>query len=133
MIMKRNRLFASAKGFFAVLATTLLFAGCEGLFPETPDVPPGTDITIKATTEKTVSRTTLGVNDDVLWQQGDDISIRDVAGSAEGWVVFNITDGVGSTSATFQGKQPDFEGPYYLYYGDITGLGSFCTRIQATQ
>lgn len=131
--MKRNRLFASAKGFFAVLATTLLFAGCEGLFPETPDVPPGTDITIKATTEKTVSRTTLGVNDDVLWQQGDDISIRDVAGSAEGWVVFNITDGVGSTSATFQGKQPDFEGPYYLYYGDITGLGSFCTRIQATQ
>lgn len=127
------RLFASARRVFAVFATTLLFAGCEGLFPETPDVPPGTDITIKATTEKTVSRTTLGVNDEVLWQQGDDISIRDVAGSAEGWVVFNITDGVGSTSATFQGKQPDFAGPYYLYYGDITGLGSFSTRIQATQ
>ena len=134
MIMKRNRLFASAKGFFAVLATTLLFAGCEGLFPETPDVPPGTDITIKATTEKTVSRTTLGVNDEVVWQQGDYIYAIDAAGSAEGWATFDLTDGAGTTSATFVGKQPDFAGPYYLYYGEEPhSLGTYCVRVLANQ
>lgn len=129
MIMKRNRLFAAAKSIFAVFATTLLFAGCEGLFPETPDVPPGTDITITATTENTVSRTALGYVGDVVWEQGDYIYVYDCSGSALN-EIFTLVDGVNSTSGIFSGKQPDFAGPYQLYYGEADNQYA---KVSATQ
>ncbi|MBQ2395343.1 MAG: hypothetical protein II307_06235, partial [Alistipes sp.] len=79
--MKRNRLFAAAKRVFAVFAATLLFAGCEEFpffGPENPE-----EITITATTENTVSRTTLNASDEVVWQKDDGFVLYDMATGLE--------------------------------------------------
>ena len=128
--MKRNRLFAAAKRVFAVFAATLLFAGC-GEFPGFQDDPKEEDITITATTEKTVSRTTLNASDEVVWQKDDGFVLYDMATGLEIESYF-ISGGVGTTSGTFTGEKPAWEGPSWAYYGDLAhGVGQ--AKVPATQ
>ena len=128
--MKRNRLFAAAKRVFAVFAATLLFAGC-GEFPGFQDDPKEEDITITATTEKTVSRTTLNAVDEVVWQKDDCIMLYDMA-TGLNIKTFTISGGVGSTNGTFTGEKPNWEGSSWAYYGDAAyGVGS--AKVPAVQ
>ncbi len=127
--MRRVQHFAAAKRVFAVLATTLLFAGCEGLFPGFG--PEGEQITITATTENTISRTTLNASDEVVWQKDDGFVLYDMATGLEIESYF-ISGGVGTTSGSFTGEQPAWEGPSWAYYGDLAhGVGQ--AKIPATQ
>ena len=124
------QLFAAAKRVFAVFAATLLFAGCEELFPGFND-PKGEQITITATTEKTVSRTTLNASDEVVWQKDDGFVLYDMATGLEIESYF-ISGGVGTTSGTFTGEKPAWEGPSWAYYGDLAhGVGQ--VKVLATQ
>ena len=130
IIMKRLQLFAAAKRVFAVFAATLLFAGCEELFPGFND-PKGEQITITATTEKAVSRTTLNASDEVVWQTDDSILFYDMATGVE-IKNFKLTAGVGTTSGSFTGEKPSWEGSTWVYYGDVAyGVGS--AKVPATQ
>ena len=128
--MKRNQLFATVKTIFAVFATTLFFAGCEGLLPETNE-PEGGEITITATTEKTVSRTTLNAVDEVVWQKDDCIMLYDMA-TGLNIKTFTLSGGVGATNGTFTGEKPNWEGSSWAYYGDAAyGVGS--AKVPAVQ
>ena len=127
--MRREQLFAATKRVFAVFATTLLFAGCEGLFG--PDQTTGEQITITATTENTISRTTLNASDEVVWQKDDGFVLYDMATGLEIESYF-ISGGVGTTSGSFTGEKPAWEGPSWAYYGELAhGVGQ--AKVLATQ
>ncbi len=127
--MKRLQLFAAAKRVFAVFAATLLFAGCEGLFPGLGLE--GEQITITATTENTVSRTTLNAADEVVWQNDDCFVLYDMATGLEIESYF-ISGGVGTTSGSFTGEKPAWEGSSWAYYGELAhGVGQ--VKVLATQ
>ncbi len=128
--MKRKQLFATAKRVFAVFATTLLFAGCEGLFPE-GEGPEGEQITITATTENTVSRTTLNAADEVVWQKDEFITLYDMATGIE-TQSFQISGGIGTTSATFTGQKPAWTGSTWAYYGE-PAYGVYNANVGAVQ
>ena len=127
--MKRKQLFATAKRVFAVFAATLLFAGCEGLFPGLTPKPE--EITISATTENAVSRTTLNAIDEVVWQKDDGFVLYDMATGLEIESYF-ISGGIGTTSGSFTGEKPAWEGPSWAYYGELAhGVGQ--AKVLATQ
>ncbi len=129
--MKRKQLFATAKRVFAVFAATLLFAGCEGLFPGLEEEPEGEQITITATTEKTVSRTTLNASEEVIWQEDEYITLYDME-TGVNTESFHISEGAGTTNATFIGQKPDWTGASWVYYGTIA-YGVYNARVPAMQ
>ena len=129
--MKRNLLFATVKRVFAVFAATLLFAGCEEFPFFGPETPEPEQITITASTEKTVSRTTLNAADEVVWQKGDGFVLYDMATGLEIESYF-ISDGIGTTNGSFTGEKPAWEGSSWAYYGELAhGVGQ--AKILATQ
>lgn len=129
--MKKSLLFAAAKRVFAVFAATLLFAGCEEFPFFGPEGPEPEQITITATTENAVSRTTLNASDEVVWQKDDGFVLYDMATGLEIESYF-ISGGIGTTSGTFTGEKPAWEGPSWAYYGDLAhGVGQ--VKVLATQ
>ncbi len=129
--MKRNRLFATAKRVFAVFATTLLFAGCEGLFPGLGEEPEGEQITITATTENT--RVSIDSEDRVLWKTDDCFTLMAVENDGTMTEIFHLLSGVDQSTGSFTGTKPEWSGRSYAYYGEATSAGAFSARVPATQ
>lgn len=129
--MKRVQLFASAKRVFAVFATTLLFAGCEELFPGLGEDPEGEEITITATTEKAVSRTTLNASDEVVWQEDDMLLLYDIATGLE-TESFILSEGAGTTNGKFTGRKPAWSGASWVSSGPVS-WGTYNARVNKTQ
>lgn len=131
--MKKNRLFAAAKRVFAVFAVTLLFAGCEGLFPGFGENPEGEEITITATTEKPISRVSIDSEDRVLWKTDDTFTVMAIENNDGTMVkVFKLLSGVDQSTGSFTGNKPEWSGRSFAYYGAPCS-GVFTARVPATQ
>ncbi|MBE6211463.1 MAG: hypothetical protein E7130_07560 [Rikenellaceae bacterium] len=129
--MKRQQLFATAKRVFAVFATTLLFAGCEGLFPGLGEDPKGEQITITASTENT--RVSIDSEDRVLWKTDDSFTVQAIENNDGTMIeVFSLLSGVDQSTGSFTGTKPEWSGRSYAYYG-AAASGAFSARVPATQ
>ncbi|MBQ3259984.1 MAG: hypothetical protein IJA66_02715 [Alistipes sp.] len=129
--MKRQQLFATAKRVFAVFATTLLFAGCEGLFPGLEEDPEGEQITITASTENT--RVSIDSEDRVLWKTDDSFTVQAIENNDGTMIeVFSLLSGVDQSTGSFTGTKPEWSGRSYAYYG-AAASGAFSARVPATQ
>ena len=129
--MKRNRLFATAKRVLAVFATTLLFAGCEGLLPGFGEDPEGEQITITASTENT--RVSIDSEDRVLWKTDDSFTVQAIENNDGTMIeVFSLLSGVDQSTGSFTGTKPEWSGRSYAYYG-AAASGALTARVPATQ
>lgn len=129
--MKNNRLFATAKRVLAVFAVTLIFAGCEGLFPGLGEDPKGEQITITASTENT--RVSIDSEDRVLWKTDDSFTVQAIENNDGTMIeVFSLLSGVDQSTGSFTGTKPEWSGRSYAYYG-AAASGALTARVPATQ
>lgn len=110
-------------------AAVLLFSCTQGPEP----VGPQSGMTIRATTE--VTRTALGADYSVVWNEGDSFLLMNDSGSSS---MFGLTDGAGERSATFTGDWLDAgsDGMYYAAYpaaGAVYDSGSVAMEIPTGQ
>ncbi len=134
--MKRKNLLSFAS--VAFLTAAFLLPSCtksDGV-DDDPD-PVREKIEIKATTERRTSalaegRTTLGGNDEVLWSESDNFAVYALSPETSAPEVFSLVSGAGTTSATFNGYQP--EGSSFLaLYGQNSDRGEFSLTLPAEQ
>ena len=111
------------KSFFLLFALLgLLFTGVactvEELVPEQNGdengLPQSSTVTISATLEQTTTKTAFGDSYSVCWSANDQIRIFNA--STPAGVLFTLTSGEGTTSATFSGNELTGDGPFYAVY-----------------
>lgn len=134
--MKRKNLLSFAA--VAFLTAAFLLPSCtksDGV-DDDPD-PVREKIEIKATTERRTSalaegRTTLGGNDEVLWSESDNFAVYVLSPETSAPELFSLVSGAGTTSATFNGYQP--EGSSFLaLYGQNSDRGELSLTLPAEQ
>lgn len=113
----------------ATVAAVLLSSCTQGPEPAGPR----SGMTIRATTEGT--RTVLGADYSVVWNEGDSFLLMNDGGGVS---VFELTEGAGSSSATFAGEWLDAgsDGMYYAAYpagGAVYDSESVVMEIPAEQ
>lgn len=95
----------------AAIATVFTMASCNKDFVEPGNNIPEGNCIITASTESSLTKTTLSGDDasgyEVVWSEDDSFKI--------GGNTFSLTDGVNTTSGTFEGTAPA-DGTYTVYY-----------------
>lgn len=95
----------------AAIAAAFTIASCNKELVETENNPTEGNCIITASTESSLTKTTLSGDDasgyEVVWSEDDSFKI--------GGNTFSLTDGVNTTSGTFEGTAPA-DGTYTVYY-----------------
>lgn len=134
--MKKENLLRFVPVVFLTAAT--LLPGCsksDGV--DEQKGPSREKIEIKATTERRTlataeGRTSLGSNDEVLWSEADNFAVYALEPEVSTPEVFSLVSGAGTTSATFNGYQP--EGSSFLaLYGQNSTQGNLSLTLPAEQ
>lgn len=110
--------------FLSVLAMTLGFVACsnDDDFVEQTQIiqPQAKKMTICANLDDNLTRTALDKDgSSVVWSAGDKITLTKMGGSLDAPpIVFTIKEGMGTTSATFEGDALK-DGTYQAFYGKL--------------